>query len=257
MLSPRAYPSSLLAMTLILIAGCNQVESGSRPASVQALEARGLTVMQEFEVDGGMRGFAAIAGDNPVAIYVTPSGKAIIGTRLDDKGEPLDEVTLKDLVAKPTGERAWSQLDSAAWVLDGKVDAPRIVYSFSDPNCIYCNRFWQAARPWVDSGKVQLRHVIVGIIKDDSATKAAAILEAPDRSAALRENERKMSQGGITPAASVSASSRSILDANQVLMLSLGFRGTPGIVVRADDGAIKKYNGMPQRNALTEVLGPL
>lgn len=256
MIPPRAYPSSLLALTLILIAGCNQAESGSRPASVQALEARGLTVMQEFAVDRGMRGFAAIAGDNPIAVYVTPSGKAIIGTRLDDKGEPLDEVTLQNLVAQPTGERAWSQLESAAWVLDGKADAPRIVYSFSDPNCIYCNRFWHSARPWVDSGKVQLRHMIVGIIKDDSATKAAAILEAPDRTAALLENERTMSRGGITPAARVSATSRSILEANHELMLLLGFRGTPGIVLKDSDGAIKKFNGMPRPDALTEVLGP-
>ena len=47
-----------------------------------------------------------------------------------------------------------------------------------------------------------------------------------------------------------------ILDDNQALMVSLGFRGTPGIVVRDDTGAIKKYNGMPQAAKLAEVFGP-
>ncbi len=51
---------------------------------------------------------------------------------------------------------------------DGKDNAPKIIYMFSDPNCPYCNRFWQLARPWVDSGKVQIRHIMVGILSHDS-----------------------------------------------------------------------------------------
>lgn len=78
------------------------------------------------------------------------------------------------------GDQVWAQLESATWVLDGKADAPRIVYTFSDANCPYCNHFWEAARPWVNSGKVQLRHLLVGIIREDSPAKAAAILGASD-----------------------------------------------------------------------------
>src|SRR2546429_3515415 len=54
-----------------------------------------------------------------------------------------------------------------------------------------CHKFWEAARPWVDAGKVQLRHILVGVIRDDSPAKAAAILQAPDRAAALMEQDRK------------------------------------------------------------------
>ncbi|WP_445012294.1 hypothetical protein [Achromobacter xylosoxidans] len=39
-------------------------------------------------------------------------------------------------------------------------------------------------------------------------------------------------------------------------MISAGFRGTPGIVVREGDGSVKKFNGMPQGVQLAEVLGP-
>jgi thiol:disulfide interchange protein DsbG len=41
-----------------------------------------------------------------------------------------------------------------------------------------------------------------------------------------------------------------------MLMLSSGFRGTPGIVVRESDGSVKKFRGMPQGAQLAEVLGP-
>lgn len=244
-----------LAAGLMLVAGCTQAENGDRPPAIKALEAQGLTITQEFDVSGDLRAFAGVAGDQPIAVYITSDGKAIVGTRLDANGEPIDAATLQDLVAKPMSDKTWAQLTDSTWVLDGDADAPRVVYTFSDANCPYCNRFWEAARPWVDSGKVQLRHLLVGVIKADSPAKAAAILEAPDPSAALVENETRFAQGGITPAKGVSNKMQQILDDNQMLMHATGFRGTPGIIVRESDGLIRKFNGMPQPGQLVEVLG--
>lgn len=246
----------LLVASLVSATGCSQAETTDQPPALKALEGQGLAVVQEFQVGGNLRAFAAVADDRPIAIYITSDGNAIVGTRLNAKGEPVDEAALQNLVAKPISDKQWAQLQSATSVRDGKADAPRVVYAFSDANCPYCHRFWEAARPWVDAGKVQIRHIMVGIIKEDSPAKAAAILGAADPSAALLENERKYAQGGITPAKSVPANIRTILDDNQMLMLSMGFRGTPGIVVRGHDGVLKKYNGMPQGPQLTEVLGP-
>lgn len=256
MFAQRSRISFLLAASLMLVAGCSQAESADKPPALKALEGQGLTVTQEFKVSGGLRAFAAVAGDRPVAVYITSDGNAIVGTRLNAKGEPMDEADLEKLAAKPVSDKEWSQLQSSTWVLDGKADAPRVIYTFSDANCPYCHAFWEAARPWVDSGKVQLRHILVGIIKDDSPAKAAAILGAPDRTAALVMNERQYSQGGITPAKDMPADVSKILDDNLTLMMNTGFRGTPGIVVRGANGVLKKYNGMPQGAQLDEVLGP-
>lgn len=59
-------------------------------------------------------------------------------------------------------------------------EAPVIVYVFADPFCPYCKQFWQQARPWVESGKVQLRTLLVGVIKPESPATAAAILATKD-----------------------------------------------------------------------------
>ncbi|KMJ90608.1 thiol:disulfide interchange protein DsbG [Achromobacter xylosoxidans] len=254
MIRPHAPSRILFALAAMLAAAGSQAQG--RPAVLKALETRGLRVVQEFKVDGNLRAFAGVAGDQPVAIYVTPDGNAIVGARLDAQGKPLDDARIEALVSKPMGDQAWAQLEKSTWVLDGRKDAPRIIYTFSDANCPYCHKFWEAARPWVDSGKVQLRHVLVGVIRQDSPAKAAAILGAADPSAALIENEHKFDKGGITPAKSVPDNIGKILDDNQALMVSLGFRGTPGIVVRDDSGALKKYNGMPQAGKLAEVFGP-
>lgn len=244
------------ALPFLLMSAYSQAQNKERPAVIQALEAQGLDVIKEFDVGGGLRAFATAAGDRPIAVYVTSDGKAIVGTRVDATGESIDEKTLQNLVAKPMDDKAWTQLESAHWVQDGKADAPRIIYAFSDANCPYCHKFWEAARPWVQAGKVQLRHLLVGVIKEDSPAKAAAILGAKDSSAAFAENERNFDRGGIKPAKNVPDDALKILDEHQMLMFSMGFRGTPGIVVRERDGQVKKFNGMPQAEQLAEVLGP-
>src|SRR5690606_7350490 len=108
----------IAAASLMLTAACSQAETPSPgepavdvPPSVNALEAQGLTILQEFEVDGGLRAFAATAGDQPVAVYVTSDGNAIVGTRLGPNGQPLDGAVLEKLAAKPISDRIWARLE--------------------------------------------------------------------------------------------------------------------------------------------------
>ena len=93
------------------------------------------------------------------------------------------------------------------------------------------------------------------IIRLDDATKTLT-LDAADPSAALQQNEQAFDRGGITPAKRTSDKARTALEDNQMLMMSLGFRGTPAILVRDSEGLVQKYNGMPQPAALAEIMGP-
>lgn len=231
--------------------------AGNYPAPIQALEAQGLEVLGTFNAPSGLTGYAGIAASNPVSVYVTSDGShALIGTLIDADGQDAGAKSMHDLVVKPMSERTWSKLEKSTWVLDGKAEAPRVVYTFTDANCPYCHSFWEAARPWVDAGKVQLRHVMVGVIREDSANKAAAILKAASPGKALAENERNQSSGGIKPLASVPADVRTRLDTNERLMLELGFQGTPGILFQDGQGNVQRRSGMPQGNDLNTVLGP-
>ncbi|MFL9585127.1 thiol:disulfide interchange protein DsbG [Stenotrophomonas sp. AB1(2024)] len=266
--------SVLGAALLLAVAGCSQAQQGpapakaaakpaagadaSRPAVLKGIEKHGFEVIGEFDAPGGLRGFAGVVGgQQPAAAYVTADGKNVmVGTLFNEKGEDVGATPLDKLVAKPMADRIWSRLDASAWVRDGRSDAPRVVYTFSDANCPYCHRFWEAARPWVDSGKVQLRHVMVGVIREDSPAKAAAILGAPNPSAVFLQNEHDFSKGGIKPAASIAPELANKLDANQVLMVELGFQGTPGILFRDAQGLVQRVSGMPQGEDMEKVMGP-
>jgi thiol:disulfide interchange protein DsbG len=266
--------SVLSAALLLAVAGCSQAQqspatakataqaasakSANRPAVLQGIEKQGFEVIGEFDAPGGLRGFAGVVGgQQPAAAYVTADGKNVmVGTLFNEKGEDVGAAPLEKLVAKPMSDRIWKRLDGSAWVRDGRADAPRVVYTFSDANCPYCHRFWEVARPWVDSGKVQLRHVMVGVIREDSPAKAAAILGAPNPSAVFLQNEHDFSKGGIKPAATITPALANKLDANQVLMVELGFQGTPGILFHDAQGMVQRVSGMPQGEDMEKVMGP-
>ncbi|WP_159017631.1 thiol:disulfide interchange protein DsbG [Cognatiluteimonas profundi] len=229
----------------------------ARPPVLAAIEAKGFEVLGEFAAPSGLRGYAGVAGQQPLAVYVTADGQhALVGTLLDAKGNDAGADAVQRLVAAPMSKRIWTQLEKSRWVADGKADAPRVVYVFTDPNCPYCNRLWENARPWVDAGKVQLRHVMVGVIRPDSATKAAAILSAASPAAALARNERNREAGGIAPVATIPADIRAALDANETLMTQLGFQGTPGILFRDAQGLVQRRSGMPPDSEMTLIFGP-
>ncbi|MGH8053973.1 MAG: thiol:disulfide interchange protein DsbG [Stenotrophomonas sp.] len=229
----------------------------NEPAVVKTLRSQGVEFMGTFETPIGLTGYAGVAGQRPLAVYVSKDGQyAVVGTLVNAKGEDASADKLKELVSGPMGAQAWTKVEASHWVADGKADAPRIIYAFSDPNCPYCNHFWQAAQPWVESGKVQIREILVGVIREDSANKAAAILGAKSPEAALLENERNFAKGGIKPLATVPVEVQAQLRANEALMLELGFQGTPGILFKDADGTVQMRSGMPQGNDLQTVLGP-
>lgn len=249
-------PTTQLAVLLASLGLALGAQANDWPAPIKALEAQGVEVMGTFEAPNGLTGYAGLVRQQPLAIYVTPDGKqAIIGTMIDGKGVELSEEPLNRLVKKTLTERTWKQLEESNWIADGVKTAPRVIYTFTDPNCPYCNKFWNDARPWVKAGKVQIRHVMVAILGPTSPGKAAALLSAQDPQAALTQHEQHGS-GGVKPLAKVPPKAGGQLDANYKLMQQLGFAATPAILYKDNDGYLKGMKGAPSADMLNRILGP-
>lgn len=231
------------------------------PAPIEALRAHGVEVIGTFKAPGGVTGYAAIAQQQPLALYLTADGKqVIVGPMFDAQGNNLSEAPLDRLVSKPMTERNWKALESSHWIADGRSAAARIVYVFTDPNCPYCNKFWNDARPWVRAGTVQLRHVMVGILGPTSAGKAAALLGAPDPAAALARHEQGYTSGGaaggVVEMTPIPAALGAELEANQALMERLGSQATPTIFFKDGSGKLQRVQGAPAADALVRMFGP-
>jgi len=244
-----------IAAMLLGINGAAQAKDF--PAPIRAIEAQGVVVMGTFAAPGGLTGYAGVIEQHPLAIYLTADGKqAIIGTMIDATGKDLSEEPLDKLVRKPMTVKIWKQLEKSTWIADGSSSAPRIVYVFTDPNCPYCNKFWNDARPWVKAGKVQLRDIVVAILTPTSAGKAAALLSAKDPQAALTRHEQQYANGGIKPLDQISAQISAQLDANQNLMQQLGSSATPTVFYKDASGNLQKVEGAPQAQMLAKIFGP-
>jgi thiol:disulfide interchange protein DsbG len=174
--------------------------------------------------------------------------------------------------AQVTSPVTWADLERTRWIADGRDDAPRKVYVFMDANCKYCTKFWSDARPWVRSGKVQLRHIMVAVIAPTSAGKAATLMVDPDPAGRLWSFEEAHAFGVVRMLADGTRHSledpnlrpmqaippdidRSLID-HERLMRSLGLHGTPGIVFRALDGRLATRPGIPTEE-LPAILGAL
>lgn len=244
----RLIPALLLG--LAPIAG---VQAEQWPAPISATQARGVEIIGKFNAPSGLQGFAGKINGQGIALYLTEDQQhVIVGTLLDAKGEDLSREPLEKLVYEPMAGEMWAQLEQSHWIADGAANAPRIVYSFTDPNCPFCSMLWKQARPWVDAGKVQVRHIMVGILREDSLGKSAALLAAKDPSAALREHE---SSKPVTPLKEVTPAIAQQLKANYQLMSNLGASATPAIFYQDDQGRLQQQMGAPQPEKLKEIFG--
>ena len=199
-------------------------------------------------------------GREPLALSPTSGGQ-----------QAISGGALKKVAANPIADAVMQQLGESAWIGDGREGAPRKVYVFTDPNCPFCNKLWADARPWVDAGKVQLRHVMVGILTPTSAGKAAALLADKDPVAALDAYERAhvvgnaktlasgrprpLGDAGLKPLASVPPALQARLNANADLMASYRLQATPALVWKDAKGELQMRQGAPEAG-LAAIFGP-
>jgi thiol:disulfide interchange protein DsbG len=152
----------------------------------------------------------------------------------------------------------YATLEKADAVVEGAKDPKRVLYVFWDANCWYCRLTWKALQPYEKAG-LQVRWVPVAYQKDNSAALAAAVMGAPDRVAALRENETryraKSYDGGIRAAAKVPADLAIELEENMTLMGRFGMSGTPALVWKDSAGKVQTNLGMPPLSKLPAITG--
>jgi len=151
----------------------------------------------------------------------------------------------------------FSALEKTDAVAEGSSPPKHVLYVFFDANCWYCHLTWKALQAYEKAG-LQVRWVPVAYQKDTSAGRAAAIMQARDRVAALRTNETgyrvKTYDGGVAPVTAPKAFEAE-LEANFQLMDRFGVSGTPGLVWKDSVGTVRVKIGMPRLSQLPAITG--
>jgi thiol:disulfide interchange protein DsbG len=253
----RRLNLSILAAASLLALQSTLLHAEELPDPIKALEAKGATIKGSFDAPGGLKGYAAEYQKQGMALYLTADGKHVLaGNLFDEKGEDLSEAPLQKLVYEPMTKAMWSQMETSTWIADGAKSAPKVIYLFSDANCPYCNMFWEQARPWVKSGKVQLRHIMVGVIREDSAAKAAALLSDANPEVALQKHEQAGKSSTLKALDKIPKDIQAKLDANMKLMEDMGLSATPSIFYKDENGNVQQQQGAPRPEVLAKMMGP-
>ncbi|WP_197495847.1 thioredoxin fold domain-containing protein [Acidihalobacter yilgarnensis] len=134
------------------------------------------------------------------------------------------------------------------WIAEGHGD--RVIYVIFDPNCPYCHLVYVDSQAYLKH--YQFRWVPVAILTPTSPGKAAAMLEAHDRNAALKENEDHFVRahgklGGLKPLARMTAETRRELAENKALLTKTGIEVVPTIVFLNKHGKAKVIKGAPAK----------
>jgi thiol:disulfide interchange protein DsbG len=151
----------------------------------------------------------------------------------------------------------FTQLEQTDVIREGAAQSDHVLYVFFDANCLYCHLTWKALQPYEAAG-LQVRWVPVAYQQPSSAGRAAAIMLAPDRAAALRMNELRYDaskyDGGIEPAITVSPTMAAQLLANTRLMQTIA-PGTPVLVWKDATGTVRVKVGVPRLSTLPGITG--
>ncbi len=147
-------------------------------------------------------------------------------------------------------------IHQATWIAEGK--GPHVIYIFFDPNCPACNQLHHTFRPWVEQGEIELRWIPVGILMTTSLGKAAALLEAKDRLAALAENEAKFSRetgfGGIAEEPLPTDATVKQLDNNTRLLKHTINMAVPTMVFRDKQNNANYIQSAPPAGPLSQIV---
>jgi thiol:disulfide interchange protein DsbG len=231
--------------------------SGGHSEIIRQVTDRGLKVVSSFKAVDGMTGYVLDSKGSPVTIYVTRDGEhAFVGTLIDKNGANLSAPKLQELFIDAKNQKAWSRLEDSHWIQDGDPDAETVLYAFVDPNCPYCHRFRTAALPWINAGKVQIRHIVVGVLARDSVAKASTILGSKKPHGALIKNFETFRSGGIVPVQDASERGTSGVESNNRLMSELGVSATPGIYYKDGNGNVNMRLGLPPESEFQQIMNP-
>ena len=159
-------------------------------------------------------------------------------------------------ISEEQARQVRSLLADSHWVAEGPENPERVAYMFTDMECPYCARQWQAMRPFINDpdNVTQVRHIIVGILKPQSHAKGAAVLAADDPLAALAKGQREFDAGGLAPLRDIPEDISRALGENRLLMQQLGIRGTPATIFTDTEGQLQFAPGLMGESLLQTYL---
>lgn len=252
-----ALLGAVLAVALATLPGLSRAET--YPPVLQPFIANGLKIEKHFKAASGLTGWVVLHEGEYSVVFTTADGKTLIsGALVDEKGQNLTAEYARTYIPKPDLSQAFTDLENSQYIAEGTLKDPKsIIYIFTDANCPFCHKTWQALQPYEKVG-LQVRWVVVAALGPNSMDKAIEIMTAKDRLAAFRKDMESFGQSrslakDMNPQAKPAQAA--MVQQQTQLMTRFGIRGTPGIVWKDATGKVAIKFGMPRLSEIPGITG--
>ncbi len=219
-----------------------------------------LDVVRIFKGPGGLYGVVYQAGDSrrQAMVWITPDAQAVIpGLVVDAKRQDLTQLAQVQQGLKLSPTALWKYAASAPARSFTLGTAGPLLTAFVDPNCPFCHQLYENLQPGVASGRIRVRYVLVGIIRPNSAARAASLLAAGNITRAVARNESSFdvaNEQGAYPIAPASTYMKYLptITANNDALERADANATPTLVYC--DKATRKMTTRSSSDSLASLL---
>ena len=211
------------------------------------------------DTQSGFTGAIAKAADGQrFVVWVSPKGNAFsMGALFDEKGtnltrQVMDANQLAPEVPAPDARRP---IDSNLLGSVAQAEAVKTgsggptAYVFIDLNCQFCAGLYKQLSPLIAQGRLRVNWIPVATLRESSLTKAAELLQAPNRAHALANHEDthdpQSDQGGLKGQAP-SPQTQIAIQANTELLkvVNKGQLATPMLIFQGANGQLFQHAGL-------------
>ena len=225
------------------------------------------TIQKTIPINKNLQAYILAAkanGHKAIAFGDTENQYLILGNVLDNKGTNLTQVYTDKYILPEMLKKTFSNLKKTTLFAQGNKSAEHHVVIAVDPNCIYCNLLYKELQPQIEKGNLHVHWLMVGILKQSSIDKAAAILAGKtnaERIANLKKDEEnfnnKQEEGGVVALDKNDknfTSYKKQVEDNTKFLLESGYEGTPVMLYKDKTGNPRAISGYLKGQALNEAI---
>lgn len=201
---------SCLGLALLLVtftggAGVKDTETSAlkdllsqQKALIQKLSEGHIEIIKSFPVSDEFQGFVAkTPHGKEVILYVNNKADTLfMGTMVSKDGTDLTAQYTQQYIYSDIAKAAYQDIAQTQWFQEGQDSAPHKVYAIIDPLCGYCKKQYASLKPLIEKGEVQVRWVMVGYLRPESAGIAVNVLMGATNQEKI-ERLAKQEQSGI------------------------------------------------------------
>lgn len=243
-------PLIFLIFPLLFAERCPASEPQKIPPVLHTLKSAGVNLTFVKTVHG-LHVWKAQKEGKSRLLYITQDQEALLLGDLYDASGPLkvwSGATDSPVATSPQPtylvQEFWHDLERSPWFKIGSETAP-ILYLIADPSCIHCLKMVDRLLPFTQSGKLQIRVILVSFLGEKSEQAAAFILAAQNPTQAFldyKKNPRLLNHSS----SALSTKALRQRDENNALLVKWGITATPLSIFKDREGNIKVIEGALQ-----------